>query len=123
MKEFAKKFRDFINEAYIDDSGELKDLEISDADQHNFEMQEYIVQIADSLREAGANQVEPDYFEGMIKIAFSWNRENYEIFMDLDSNHSTLMKYASSLSKGETIYDGPTDGLINLIVEYGLTFL
>jgi len=123
MKEFAKKFRDFINEAYIDDSGELKDLEISDVDQHNFEMQEYIVQIADSLREAGANQVEPDYFEGMIKIAFSWNRENYEIFMDLDLNHSTLMKYASPLSKGETIYDGPTDGLINLIVEYGLTFL
>ena len=117
-------FSQFINEdAYIDSEGELRDFEFSDQEKHEYSMYDEMMPIVDFLEDSGAKRVEPDYFNGMMKFSFKYSGESYEIFIDLDSDYATLMKYSSPLSKGDTIYDGPADSLFDLLKHKGLSFL
>lgn len=117
-------FSQFINEeAYVDSSGELKDLEFSAAEQHEYEMHGEMLAIVEFLKDAGAKSVTPDYLDGMMKFFFKYRGEDYEMFIDLDTNYGTLMKYASARSSGSTIYDGPSDELFELLKSQGLSFL
>jgi hypothetical protein len=118
------KFHQFINEdAYIDDSGELRDLEFTPQEQHENSMFDEMMYIVDFLEDAGAIHVKPEYYEGMMKFPFKYNREDYEMFIDIDDDFGSLIKYASPLSKGTTIFDGPAEELFDLLKSQGLSFL
>lgn len=117
-------FSQFINEdAYIDQAGELQDFEFDQQDKQEHEVYDEMMYIVDFLEDAGAKKVEPDYFDGMMKFSFRYAGESYEIFIDIDADYATLMKYASPLSKGETIYDGAANSLFDLLKYQGLSFL
>lgn len=117
-------FSQFINEdAYIDSAGELQDLEFTQQDKQEHAMFDEMMYIVDFLEDSGAKKVDPDYFDGMMKFSFKYAGENYEIFISIDDSYATLMKYASPLSKGETIYDGSADSFFDLLKYQGLSFL
>jgi Protein of unknwon function (DUF3008) len=117
-------FSQFINEdAYIDSSGELQDLEFTQQDKQEHAMFDEMMYIVNFLEDAGAKKVDPDYFDGMMKFSFKYAGENYEIFISIDDSYATLMKYASPLSKGETMYDGSADSFFDLLKYQGLSFL
>ena len=59
----------------------------------------------------------------MMKFSFNYAGESYEIFIDVDADYATLMKYTSPISKGETIYDGAANSLFDLLKYQGLNFL
>lgn len=121
----VKGFNEFINEddAYIDSEGELKDFEFNQQEKSEIKIYDEMMYIVDFLEDAGANHVKPEYYEGMMKFPFKYNLEDYEIFIDIDDDYATLMKYSSPFSKGDTIYDGPAEDLFELLKSQGLSFL
>ena len=113
----AKTYRQFINEAYIDDSGELQDFEAPREDGHEYQIIDHAHRIQEYLEESGAEEVRLQVREGIIKFKFSYSGLDYHMELDLDLNLAVL-------SIGEIIiYEDSADSLFDLLASKGLEFL
>ena len=113
----AKTYRQFINEAYIDASGELQDFEAPGEDDYEFQLLDHAQRIQEYLKESGAKEVRLQVREGIIKFQFYYSGLDYHMEIDLDQNLAVL-------SIGEIIiYEDSADSLFDLLASKGLEFL
>lgn len=117
MKYKAKTYQQFINEAYIDDSGELRDVEFPKGGDYDFDMLDHAQRIQEYLEDSGADRVRLQVMEGNIKFTFDYNGSSYLLELDLDENRALL-------SMGRIlVYEDSADSFFDLIAANGLEFL
>jgi hypothetical protein len=117
MNHRAKTYRQFINEAYIDDSGELRDFEAPNEDGPEFQLLDHAHRIQEYLEESGASNVRGMVGDGIIEIKFNYDSSNYMLKLDIDENRALL-------SLGEIlVYEDSVDSFFDLIAANGLDFL
>ena len=83
----AKTYRQFINEAYIDQHGELQDLNMGDV---------RVMEEADTLRtfleDEGARRVTIEADEDIVKLRFEYAMRPLAIELDLQQDITTLFE-------------------------------
>lgn len=124
MMNIVKTYREFINEAYIDQEGRLQDLEFTQSDLYASEMVDQINQIREFLEDAGATRVRVgDYNEDPIVFRFQYGPHSY--FMELDLDQDTITVYAKVGTGGipQEIYRDSAQGFFDLAMNSGLDFL
>lgn len=117
MKHRAKTYRQFINEAYIDDSGELRDIEFPKGGDYDFDMLDHAQRIQEYLEESGADRVRLHVRGGTIELTFEYSDSNYLLELNLDENRAYL-----SLGK-IIVYEDSADSFFDLLAANGLEFL
>jgi hypothetical protein len=113
----AKTYHQFINEAYIDDSGELRDFDQPQDDDLEFQLFDHAQRIQEYLEESGANRVRMRVKEGIMEFTFNYNGSKYLLELNIDENLAIL-----SLGK-ITVYEDSVDSFFDLIAANGLEFL
>lgn len=113
----AKTYQQFINEAYIDDSGELRDFDQPQGDEPEFQLLDQAQRIQEYLEESGANRVRLRVIGGILKFTFEYSGSNYILELDIDENIALL-------SIGRIlIYEDSGDSFFDLLAANGLEFL
>jgi hypothetical protein len=117
MTHKAKTYQQFINEAYIDDSGELRDFDQPSGNEPEFQLLDHAQRIQEYLEDSGANRVRLRVRGGVIEFTFNYAGSNYLLELDLDENLALL-------SIGRIIvYEDSADSFFDLIAANGLEFL
>ena len=117
MKSQILTYQQFINEAYIDDSGELRNIEFPRGGDYDFDMFDHAQRIQEYLEESGANQVRLQVMGGILEFTFNYNGSSYLLELDLDENRALL-------SIGRIlVYEDSLDSFFDLIAANGLEFL
>ena len=68
----ARTFNQFINEAYLDDSGELQDFDAPRGDEYEYQLLEQAQRVQEYLEEAGANRVRLKIDDPHILLKFNY---------------------------------------------------
>jgi hypothetical protein len=117
MKSQVLTYRQFINEAYIDASGELQDFEYPRGDESQFQLIDHAHRIQEYLEESGANRVRLKVDGGILEFKFNYGGSNYLLKLDIDEDR-VYLSIGSMI-----IYEDSTDSFFDLIAETGLEFL
>lgn len=125
MKNRAKTYRQFINEAHIDSSGELQDFNPSFDGNYDLELIEEGHRIGDFLESLGATNIRLDVDDPYIDIKFNYGKYHdrngesysYDYIARID-----LENEAIEIS-GDTSWSGTLEDFENLTGAYGLDFL
>ena len=113
----VKTYSQFINEAYIDDSGKLRDIEFPREGDHDFDMLDHAQRIQEYLEESGAENVRGMYGDGIIEIKFKYSGSSYLLEINIDENKAYL-------NIGRIlVYEDSADSFFDLIAANGLEFL
>lgn len=113
----AKTYAQFINEAYVDDSGELHDFDQPNEDEPDFQIIDHANRIQEYLEESGAENVRGTVGNGIIEIKFKYSGSNHLLEINLDENKAYL-------SIGNfLVYEDSADSFFDLLAETGLKFL
>lgn len=118
----ALTFNQFINEAYIDQEGQLQDFKFDAEDIATHEIYDEVNHIKDFLEDAGARRLRSDVIDGLVKIEFTYRDEHYSFHLDLDNSTSKIIYYANPNSP-VIVYDGSAESIVDLIQAKGLSFL
>jgi hypothetical protein len=117
MKSQIKTYNQFINEAYIDDSGELRDFDQPQGDEPEFQLLDHAQRIQEYLEESGANRVRLRVRGGVMEFTFNYNDSKYLLELNIDENQADL-------SLGEIlVYEDSVDSFFDLLAANGLEFL
>ena len=87
MKIYVQKYRDFINEAYIDQSGELQDLDLND-----ISVMEAMSNLVNYLEDNGATSLTLEADGPIAKVTFRYAFRRLVIELDLDQDITTLFE-------------------------------
>jgi len=87
MKTYVQKYRDFINEAYIDQSGELQDLDLND-----ISVMEAMSNLVNYLEDNGATSLTLEADGPIAKVTFRYAFRRLVIELDLDQDITTLFE-------------------------------
>jgi len=123
---YVQSFLQFINEdAYVDDEGQLRDLEFSEEEQYEIEAYDSIIGIRDFLEESGAKNVKYKTLGGALTYTFTYLSEDYMIRFDLDDTNALVVKAKHEMERSspDVIYHDDSEGLMDLISAKGLDFL
>jgi hypothetical protein len=113
----AKTYHEFINEAYIDDSGELQDFNYPSEDEPEFQIIDHAQRIQEYLEDVGAERVRLHVDGGKIRLKFKYGMPDYLLELDLDEDTAYL-----SIGK-MLIYEDSIDSFFDLLSSNGLEFL
>ena len=117
----AKTYQEFINEAYIDDSGELRDFEAPSEDDNEYQLLDHAQRIQEYLEESGAEGVRLHVDGGRIFLKFNYGGIDYRMHLDLDSNDAAILaSYGNGIVE---VYRDTLDSLFDLLSSTGLEFL
>jgi hypothetical protein len=119
-----KSYREFINEAHIDQEGRLQDLEFTQDDLYASEMVDQINQVRDFLEDSGASRVRiGDPSEDPIIFRFEYGPNFY--FMEFSPEEDRILIYARAGREGrpQEIYNDSAQGFFDLAMNSGLDFL
>jgi hypothetical protein len=116
-------YKDFINEAYIDSEGRLRNLEFTQDDRHASEMVDQINQIREFLEDAGARRVRTDVDGHPIVFRFEYQHNSYYMELDLDSNQVAVYAKTGRSGIPQEIYQDSAQGFFDLAMNSGLDFL
>ena len=119
----AKTYRQFINEAYIDDSGELQDFEAPRGDEYEYQILEQAQRIQEYLEEAGAHRVRLKIDDPNILIKFNYSGTDYRMSLDLDTGTSIIVAVGGTDNAAYEVYNDSTNSLFDLLASTGLEFL
>lgn len=119
----AKTYQEFINEAYIDPEGRLRDLEFTQDDRHASEMVDQINQIREFLEDAGARRVRTDVDGHPIVFRFEYRHNSYYMELDLDSDQVAVYAKTGRSGIPQEIYQDSAQGFFDLAMNSGLDFL
>lgn len=81
----AKTYGQFINEAYIDQEGELRDLDLSD-----IPVMEEMSNLVHYLEDSGARAVTVETDEDIVTVRFDYALRKFTIEVDLEQDITTL---------------------------------
>jgi len=87
MKTYVQKYRDFINEAYIDQTGELQDLDLND-----MSVMEAMSNLVNYLEDNGATSLTLEADGPIAKVTFRYAFRRLVIELDLDQDITTLFE-------------------------------
>ena len=116
LKEFAKTkmsglkenramtFGEFLNEAYVDDSGELRDFEFTPDEEFEIGAFDDIQSWKEFLSDSGAYSIRHDVDGKQLRFYFSFDLVRYAIVFDLDGASAGLYRQQTAPSKYELIY-------------------
>ena len=121
MKHRAKTYQEFINESYIDDSGELRDFEAPSEDDNEYQVLDHAQRIQEYLEESGADGVRLHVDGGLIILKFNYGGLDYRMHLDLDSNEAVIL--ATYTREPVEVYRDSLDSLFDLLASTGLEFL
>lgn len=116
---FVLSFAEFINEAYVDEFGELKDFELTPEEQFRVNTHDNIVSIGNFLEDAGADEISHKIDDAFLTFEFRYYGEPFTMQLDLDNDTTEVISQTTSIP----IYAGDTDPLFDLIKVNGLSFL
>jgi hypothetical protein len=85
MKDLVKGFNEFVNEAYIDQEGELRDLDLSD-----IPVMEEMGNLMHYLEDSGARAVTVETDEDIVTVRFDYALRRFTIEVDLEQDITTL---------------------------------
>lgn len=117
MKNKAKTYLKFINEAHVDSSGELHDFNPPSEQDHEVQYIEQAQIIQDWLLDHGADRVILGVDVPLFKFHFMYQRQKYLLTVDIDTDDAIVS------SGGHEIYSDKMPNLIDLINGNGLDFL
>lgn len=132
LKEFAKtkrkglkenramSFGEFLNEAYVDASGELKDFELTPDEQFEISSIEDIQDWKKFLEESGAYSVKYDIDGSVLRFYFSFDLDKYVISFDLDNKSASLHSMRSAPSRYELLHSSDLGEFIDMLRIDGL---
>ena len=119
----ALTFTQFINEdAYVDEFGELKDFSLDPDEKLEVDTYHYVEAIKDSLAMDGATDIRHRFSEQVLEILFSYNSEEYVMFIDFDDAVGGFIRYNWE-RQPVTIYKDTVDNMFNLLGQSGISFL
>lgn len=110
----AKTYRQFINEAYIDDSGELQDFDPSMDDSYDSQLVDEADALRDFLEEEGATRVKLSVEDPYIFITFNYEYLTY--YTKIDPENEEIEIYTNQVE----IYSNSIDSFIELVKANGL---
>jgi len=117
MKYRAKTYCQFINEAYIDSSGELQDFEAPGEDDYEFQLLDHAQRIQEYLEESGADRVRLMVDGGVIRLKFEYQGSLYIMELDIDNDVATVRLDQI------IIPEDSVDSIFDLLASTGLEFL
>lgn len=117
MNRRAKTYNEFINEAYVDASGELQDFTPLSKDNYDVVLTDEASRLRDFLEEVGADGVRLSVDDPYITIIFRYGYNRY--FSRIDLEEETIEIY----SEGTEIYSDSLDSFIDVVNANGLDFL
>jgi hypothetical protein len=132
MKHKAKTYRQFINEAYIDDSGELQDLQFTPEEESKLALYDELNVISDFLEDSGATSIRMDRRkedDGIYRFSFEFEGNRYELNIDISSSNREehriilLGNVDNWRSSPIVIYDDSAYSFFDLLSGTGLDFL
>jgi len=116
---FVLSFGEFINEAYVDEFGELKDFELTPEEEFRVNTHDNIVSIGNFLEDAGADELSHNIDDAFLTFEFSYHGKPFAMRLDLDNDTTEVISQSTDIP----IYSGDTDSLFDLIKANGLSFL
>jgi hypothetical protein len=116
----ALSFRQFINEAYIDDRGELADFDFAPDDKYEMEAYSQLEGIIDLLKDAGAESVRHEISGPIMKLYFIYREDPHFMKLNLDTNAAHFSRIYDD--QEYTIFDGDGYALFDYIQAEGLDF-
>jgi hypothetical protein len=117
MKHKAKTYRQFINEAHIDASGELQDFDPSMDDNYDSQLVDEADAIRDFIEEEGATSIRASIEDPYIFITFDYGYSTYFTRIDPEKNYIWIS------SNHVEVYADSMDSFIELVKANGLNFL
>jgi hypothetical protein len=121
MKGRAKTYKQFINEAYIDDSGNLQDFNYPSDSDHEYQILDHAYRILEYLEDSGAEKVRLYVNDELVIFNFVYIGVRYTLTLNLDLEESNI---EASTSQGKIeVFNGSTSSLFDLISSTGLEFL
>jgi hypothetical protein len=111
----AKTYRQFINEAYIDQEGELRDLDLSD-----IPVMEEMSNLINYLEDSGARAVTIETDEDIVKIRFEYALRKFIIEIDIEQSITTLSGTVSWEAKPMVILQLESNSFFDLLAAKGL---
>jgi hypothetical protein len=120
---FVMKFDEFINEAYVDQEGNLQDFEITPEEEYAMHEEDLLFTFEQILTKRGAEEVSSSIQDEKAKFKFYYNSERYAIRINIDDDYAMVVRYDRDSRMPDLVYNGNTEHLINIIKKKGLTFL
>jgi hypothetical protein len=117
MKYRAKTYLQFINEAYIDDFGELRDFNYPSEDEPEFQVLNQAQIISEYLEESGAERVKIGIDDEIIDFKFKYRGYQYVLVLNLDTDSAFVS------TGNELIYHDNLNSFFDLLAAVGLEFL
>ena len=117
MRNRAKAYKQFILEAYIDDSGELQDFNSPSNDDYDVKLIDEAQRIQEFIEDLGANDVHLTVREPYIRFTFIYG--DYKYYMGVDLDNGTVRIYTDS----SEIYADSMESFIDVVNANGLDFL
>lgn len=124
MRNWAKTYREFITEAYVDPEGRLHDLEFTQKELYDLEIVDHLNQIGEFLEDSGATRVRLiDYDKDPIEFSFEYGQRSY--FMEFNLDDDTIVIYSNLGRDGtpQEIYRDSAQSFFDLVAHTGLDFL
>ena len=118
-----KKFQQYINEAYIDDLGNLQDFEMNPEELSNIELDEALSELDSSFREYGAKNLEVAYNGESGTIHISFNYLGVSMYVRIKIDAGTAIALADWGGENNMTFKGDSNSLAAQIANLGLDSL
>jgi hypothetical protein len=116
MKKAITKFKQFINESWVDQEGELGDFEFNRQDHADADNYAELDEISDFLKDEGATGVKFDVEGDQVEFLFNYREFELLLQLDLESDECLL----TTLDHSEKIYRGTGSEFFSTVGEVGL---
>jgi hypothetical protein len=114
----ALTFNQFINEAYVDSEGNLKDFDFTEDEKVEFESIESIENIKKMLSSHGANVIKHQVQGPIFAILFKYMGETFVLQFNLDLGEGRI---GQLFPKGiKTLMHNSSDAIIDYLIHAGL---
>jgi hypothetical protein len=116
----ALTFRSFLNEAYVDSEGELRDFEFTPDEEFEIGAFEDIQSWKEFLRDSGAYSIRHDVDGKLMRFYFSFDLAKYAIVFDLDGAAAGLYRMRSAPSRYELLHSSELRDFVDSLKIDGL---
>ena len=116
----AHTFIKFIDEAYIDDSGELKDFSLSDQEKFELSAYDQSQPISDFLVDSGAREVSRSVEGAKLKFTFRYGFRHFYLELNMDEGEESIYAEVKDDGKLQYLLGGDGENLLEYLKARGL---
>jgi hypothetical protein len=125
MKFKAKTYSQFINEAYIDSSGELRDLDFTPQEELDLALMEELNVISDFLEDSGAKNVKLNYDvdANIAEFRFHFMGRYFLFEFNITTEEVMISESVGRVHTWVEVYQDSAQNAFDLLSNTGLDFL